>query len=99
MIFQAMFAIITVALITGAIVERVKFSALVLFSVLWLTFVYSPVAHWVWGTGGWIRILGPLILQEGLSSTSVLPKDLMPSAQRNSEERALPLRPVLTIFG
>ncbi len=60
MIFQAMFAIITVALWTGAIVERIKFSALILFSVLWLTFVYAPVAHWVWGSGGWLAKLGAL---------------------------------------
>jgi Amt family ammonium transporter len=60
MIFQAMFAIITVALITGAIVERIKFSALCVFSVLWLTLVYSPVAHWVWGNGGWLARLGVL---------------------------------------
>jgi Amt family ammonium transporter len=60
MIFQAMFAIITVALITGSIVERMKFSALVVFSVLWLTVVYCPVAHWVWGSGGWLSKLGAL---------------------------------------
>ena len=60
MIFQAMFAIITVALITGAIVERIKFSALCVFSALWLTLVYSPVAHWVWGSGGWLAKLGVL---------------------------------------
>jgi Amt family ammonium transporter len=59
MIFQAMFAIITVALFTGAIVERVKFSALCVFSALWLTLVYSPIAHWVWG-GGWLARLGIL---------------------------------------
>src|SRR4030067_493112 len=53
MIFQAMFAIITVALWTGAVVERIKFRALLIFSALWLTFVYAPVAHWVWGSGGW----------------------------------------------
>ena len=53
MMFQGMFAIITPALITGAFAERMKFSALILFSVLWVTFVYSPLAHWVWG-GGWI---------------------------------------------
>ncbi len=53
MMFQGMFAIITPALITGAFAERMKFSALLIFSVLWATFVYSPVAHWVWG-GGWI---------------------------------------------
>jgi Amt family ammonium transporter len=60
MIFQAMFAIITVALFTGAIVERVKFSALLVFSALWLTVVYAPVAHWVWGSGGWLAKLGAL---------------------------------------
>jgi Amt family ammonium transporter len=60
MIFQAMFAIITVALITGAVVERMKFSAFLVFSTLWLTFVYCPVAHWVWGSGGWLAGLGAL---------------------------------------
>ena len=60
MIFQAMFAIITVALFTGAIVERVKFSALLVFSALWLTLVYVPTAHWVWGSGGWLARLGVL---------------------------------------
>jgi Amt family ammonium transporter len=60
MVFQGMFAIITVALFTGAIVERVKFSALLVFSVLWLTLVYGPVAHWVWGSGGWLARLGVL---------------------------------------
>ena len=53
MMFQGMFAIITPALITGAFAERMKFSAMLLFSALWVTFVYAPVAHWVWG-GGWI---------------------------------------------
>ncbi len=60
MIFQAMFAIITVALITGAVVERIKFGAIIVFSALWLTVVYSPVAHWVWGQGGWLANLGVL---------------------------------------
>lgn len=59
MIFQGMFAIITPALITGAIAERMKFSAFLLFSVLWATFVYDPLAHWVWG-GGWIGKMGAL---------------------------------------
>jgi len=60
MVFQGMFAIITVALITGAIVERMKFSALLVFSALWLTLVYCPVAHWVWGVGGWLAGIGAL---------------------------------------
>ncbi|MCK5237178.1 MAG: ammonium transporter [Deltaproteobacteria bacterium] len=53
MMFQGMFAIITVALITGAFAERIKFSALILFSLLWATIVYDPLCHWVWG-GGWL---------------------------------------------
>jgi Amt family ammonium transporter len=58
--FQGMFAIITLALITGAVVERMRFAALLVFSVLWLTVVYCPVAHWVWGDGGWLLNLGAL---------------------------------------
>ena len=60
MVYQGMFAIITVALITGAVVERMKFKALMIFSVLWLTVVYCPVAHWVWGDGGWLSAYGAL---------------------------------------
>ncbi len=60
MIYQAMFAIITVALITGAVVERMKFSALLVFAAAWFTLVYIPVAHWIWGAGGWLAKLGVL---------------------------------------
>jgi Amt family ammonium transporter len=60
MIFQAMFAIITVALFTGAVVERIKFGSLLVFSALWLTIVYLPITHWVWGSGGWLSKLGVL---------------------------------------
>jgi Amt family ammonium transporter len=60
MAFQMMFAIITPALITGAFAERKKFKAFVLFSLLWTLLVYSPIAHWVWGEGGWLRNLGAL---------------------------------------
>ncbi len=59
MVFQCMFAVITVALITGAFAERMKFSAFLLFAVLWSTFVYSPLCHWVWG-GGWMGAMGAL---------------------------------------
>ncbi len=59
MVFQLMFAAITVALITGAFAERMKFTALLLFAVLWSTLIYSPLAHWVWG-GGWLSALGAL---------------------------------------
>ncbi len=58
--YQMMFAIITPALITGAFVERVRFKAFLVFTVLWATFVYDPVAHWVWGAGGILRNLGAL---------------------------------------
>ncbi|HYM87473.1 MAG TPA: ammonium transporter [Nitrospiraceae bacterium] len=60
MLFQMMFAVITPALITGAFAERIKFSAFVLFTLLWATFIYDPLAHWVWGVGGWVRNLGAL---------------------------------------
>ena len=60
MIFQAMFAVITPALITGAFAERMRFKAFVLFTLLWATLVYDPIAHWVWGVGGWLRALGAL---------------------------------------
>jgi Amt family ammonium transporter len=60
MLFQMMFAIITPALITGAFAERKKFSAFILFTLLWATFVYDPLAHWVWGDGGWLKKLGTL---------------------------------------
>ena len=55
-----MFAVITAALITGAYAERFKFGAFVLFTFLWTTFLYDPMAHWVWGVGGWLRDLGAL---------------------------------------
>ncbi|PIP67511.1 MAG: ammonia channel protein [Candidatus Omnitrophica bacterium CG_4_9_14_0_2_um_filter_42_8] len=60
MIFQAMFAIITPALIIGAFAERMKFSGFMIFILLWATLVYDPVAHWVWGIGGWLRNFGAL---------------------------------------
>jgi Amt family ammonium transporter len=60
MMFQATFAIITVALITGGVVERIRFSALLIFSAIWFTVVYCPIAHWVWGSGGWLANLGVL---------------------------------------
>jgi Amt family ammonium transporter len=60
MIFQCMFAIITPALITGAFAERVKFISFLIFTILWATFVYNPLCHWVWGTGGWMGGMGAL---------------------------------------
>ncbi len=60
MAFQLMFAIITPALITGAFAERMKFKTFLIFVLVWSTIVYDPIAHWVWGTGGWLRNLGAL---------------------------------------
>jgi ammonium transporter, Amt family len=60
MIFQAMFAIITPALIIGSFAERIRFRTLIVFVLLWATLVYDPIAHWVWGVGGWLRNLGAL---------------------------------------
>ena len=92
--FQMTFAIITPALIVGAYVERIKFSAVMLFSGLWLIFVYAPVCHWVWG-GGWLADMGvmdfaggivvhvtagssALLLAKVLGSRRGFPKDLRP---------------------
>jgi len=60
MVFQAMFAIITPALITGAFAERMKFGTFMVFILAWATLVYDPIAHWVWGDGGWLKNLGAL---------------------------------------
>ncbi len=60
MMFQMMFAVITPALITGAFAERMKFSAFLIFTLVWATFIYDPLAHWVWAVGGWIRNFGAL---------------------------------------
>ena len=60
MIFQMMFAVITPALITGAFAERMKFSSFLVFILLWSTFIYDPLAHWVWAKGGWLGMYGGL---------------------------------------
>ncbi len=66
MVYQGMFAVITPALISGAFAERMKFSAYIVFTLIWATIVYDPVAHWVWGPGGWIKELGALDFAGGL---------------------------------
>lgn len=60
MVFQMVFAIITPAIISGSVAERMRFPAYLIFIVAWATFIYDPVAHWVWGVGGWLRELGAL---------------------------------------
>ncbi len=87
MVFQLMFAIITPALIVGAIAERMKFSAFLLFLVLWTTFIYSPLCHWVWGPGGWLGGLGALDFAGGTvvhisSGTSALVAAIMLGKRR-----------------
>ena len=66
MIYQGMFAVITPALIAGAFAERIRFSAFMLFILLWTALVYAPVCHWIWGSGGWLRNLGVLDFAGGL---------------------------------
>src|SRR4030042_469192 len=73
MVYQMMFAVITPALITGAFAERFKFSTFLLFTLLWSLLVYNPVAHWVWGVGGWIRTLGVLDFAGGAGAGEGLP--------------------------
>jgi Amt family ammonium transporter len=60
MAFQMMFAVITPGLIIGSFADRMKFSSFLIFVLLWATLIYDPIAHWVWGVGGWIRNLGAL---------------------------------------
>ncbi len=64
--FQLKFAAITPALIIGAFAERIRFKALLIFIILWATLIYAPIAHWVWGNGGWLRGLGVLDFAGGL---------------------------------
>ena len=67
MIYQCMFAVITPALITGAFAERMRFGPFLLFSLLWATLVYNPLAHWIWADGGWLRRLGALDFAGGVA--------------------------------
>jgi ammonium transporter, Amt family len=66
MVYQMMFAVITPALISGAFAERIKFSSFLIFTLAWSTIVYDPVAHWVWGAGGWLKNLGVLDFAGGI---------------------------------
>ena len=95
MIYQAMFAIITPALISGAVVERMKFTTFMVFMLLWSILVYSPVAHWFWG-GGWLQKMGAMDFAGGAvvhitAGFSALVAALMVGPRR--EYRVQPLRP------
>ena len=103
MIYQMMFAIITPALIFGATAERMKFSAMVVFSLLWATLVYDPICHWVWGVGGWIRNLGALDFAGGTvvhisSGLSALVAALVLGARRG-DRKLEPHNMTLTVLG
>ncbi len=105
MIFQMMFAVITPALITGAIAERFKFSTYLVFLVLWATFVYFPLAHWVWGVGGWIRNLGALDFAGGLvvhisSGVSALAAAIVVGKRKGyGKEPMMPHNITMTLIG
>jgi len=105
MIFQAMFAIITPALITGAFAERMKFSAFLVFILLWSTLVYSPLAHWVWGAGGWLGNMGALDFAGGTvvhisSGVSALAAALLISKRKGyGREQFIPHNVPMTITG
>ncbi|MBN1842682.1 MAG: ammonium transporter [Deltaproteobacteria bacterium] len=105
MIFQAMFAIITPALITGAFAERMKFSAFLVFIILWSTFVYCPLAHWVWGSGGWLGNMGALDFAGGTvvhisSGVSALAAAILISKRKGyGKEQFIPHNVPMTITG
>ncbi|MEI7473437.1 MAG: ammonium transporter [bacterium] len=105
MLFQMMFAAITPALISGAFAERFKFKSYLIFLVLWSTFVYFPLAHWVWGLGGWIRNLGALDYAGGLvvhisSGFSALAAAIMVGKRKGFTQNAMPPHNLgLTLLG
>jgi Amt family ammonium transporter len=105
MLFQMMFAVITPALITGAFAERKKFSTFIVFILLWATFVYDPLAHWVWGVGGWLRNLGALDFAGGTvvhisSGISALAAALIIGKRRGYGHQPMPPHNLpLTVIG
>jgi Amt family ammonium transporter len=95
MIYQCMFAIITPALITGAFAERMKFKTYLVFMLLWATLVYDPIAHWVWGMGGWLRARGALDFAGGTvvhisSGVSALVAALVMGRRRGYPDTPMP---------
>ena len=105
MIFQMMFAVITPALISGGFAERMSFSAFVLFTTLWCTLVYDPIAHWVWGVGGWLRDMGTLDFAGGTvvhinSGVAALAAALVLGRRLGyPKEQILPNNLTLTVLG
>jgi Amt family ammonium transporter len=105
MAYQMMFAVITPALISGAFAERMKFSAYLVFSLIWTTIVYDPVAHWVWGAGGWMKGLGVLDFAGGIvvhatSGFSALAAALYIGKRKGFLQESMPPHDLpLTVFG
>ncbi len=105
MMYQAMFAIITPALISGAIVERMKFKSYAVFIFFWTTIAYDLVAHWVWGVGGWLRMMGALDFAGGTvvhinAGVSALVACLVLGPRKGFPNRAMPPHNVtLAILG
>jgi len=102
--FQMMFAIITVSLIVGAFAERMRFAAFALFTLLWVSLVYAPLAHWVWGVGGWLRELGALDFAGGTvvhisSGVSGLVAALVIGRRVNNGQGTIPHNLPMTILG
>ena len=102
--FQMKFAAITPALIVGAFAERIRFKSLLVFIVLWATFVYSPVAHWVWGSGGWLHKLGALDFAGGtvvhvLAGVSALAAALVIGRRTQVEHEVPPCNVPFVILG
>jgi len=104
MFFQMMFAVITPALIIGAFAERMKFSAFLVFALLWTTFVYDPLCHWVWGSGGWLRQMGVLDFAGGIvvhtsAGIAALATTLIIGKRRNLNHNPSPHNLPLVVLG
>ncbi len=104
MVFQLMFAIITPALMTGAFAERMKFNTFLVFTLLWATFIYDPLAHWVWGSGGWLGELGALDFAGGTvvhisSGISALVASIMVGRRLNYGHSSPPHNLPFTVLG
>ncbi len=104
MIYQAMFAVITPALISGAFAERMKFSVFFVFTILWSTIVYDPIAHWIWGNGGWLKNMGALDFAGGMvvhitSGISALAAALIIGKRKGHAHDFMPHNLPLTVLG
>ena len=102
--FQMTFAIITPALIVGAFVERIKFSAVILFCVIWIVVVYAPVCHWVWG-GGWLAdknvmdFAGGLVVHATAGVSALVLAAMLGARKGYPDELSPPHRPAMTMMG